>query len=108
MPKSFSVFAKTIFEIEVELSGNFQPGSPARGPTYASGGEPADPDVIEDIEISAIQAVRPRGGAPGFWDYTDLLANVDRANPEVVKLLDNILTYLGDEAEEALLQEGYE
>lgn len=36
-------------EIEVEITYRFTPGRPARGPSYASGGEPADPPEVEFI-----------------------------------------------------------
>ena len=34
-------------EIDVEITYNYTPGRPARGPSYASGGEPADPPEVE-------------------------------------------------------------
>lgn len=36
-------------EVDVEVAYNYTPGRPARGPSYASGGEPADPPEIEFI-----------------------------------------------------------
>ena len=36
-------------EIEVKITYNYTPGRPARGPSYASGGEPADPPEIEFV-----------------------------------------------------------
>lgn len=41
-------------ELEVEWSYTVRWGAPARGPSYASGGEPADPDEIEDIRILTV------------------------------------------------------
>jgi len=38
-------------EIDVELSYSFSPGSPARGPSYSSGGEPADTPEVEIWKI---------------------------------------------------------
>lgn len=40
-------------EIEVEITYRFTPGRPARGPSYASGGEPADPPEVEFIAASS-------------------------------------------------------
>lgn len=34
-------------EIEVEIGFGFTPVTPERGPSYASGGEPADPPEVE-------------------------------------------------------------
>lgn len=40
-------------EIEVEITYRFTPGRPARGPSYASGGEPAEPPEVEFISASS-------------------------------------------------------
>ena len=34
-------------EIDVEITYHYTPGRPARGPSYASGGEPPDPPEVE-------------------------------------------------------------
>ena len=39
-------------EIAVEITYRFTAGRPARGPSYASGGEPADPPEVEFISAS--------------------------------------------------------
>ena len=39
-------------EIEVKIIYRYTPGRPARGPSYASGGEPADPPEVEFISAS--------------------------------------------------------
>ena len=41
-------------ELEVECSYGVSWGAPARGPSYASGGDPADPDEVEDITILTV------------------------------------------------------
>ena len=41
-------------ELEVECVFTVAWGRPARGPSYASGGEPADPDEITDIKILTV------------------------------------------------------
>jgi hypothetical protein len=43
-------------EIEVDIVYTYTPGHPARGPSYASGGEPADPP-----EVEFISAALPKG-----------------------------------------------
>ena len=40
-------------EIAVEITYRFTAGRPARGPSYASGGEPADPPEVEFISASS-------------------------------------------------------
>ena len=40
-------------EIAVEITYRFTPGRPARGPSYASGGEPVDPPEVEFISASS-------------------------------------------------------
>jgi hypothetical protein len=39
-------------EIEVDIVYTYTPGRPARGPSYASGGEPADPPEIEFVSAA--------------------------------------------------------
>lgn len=39
--------------IEVEIGFTFLKGSPAQGPSYSSGGEPADPDEVELVYVKA-------------------------------------------------------
>jgi len=97
-----TVTASTSFEVEVELSGTFLPGCPEQGPTYASGGQPAEPDSMEDVEVRSLVATRYRGG------YTpvsaDLLAGVSAISPEaLLKILANIREFLGDAADDALM-----
>lgn len=41
-------------ELEVECSYTVSWGAPAQGPSYASGGQPADPDEIDDIKIISV------------------------------------------------------
>jgi hypothetical protein len=41
-------------EADVECSYTVAWGRPARGPSYASGGEPADPDEIGDVQILTV------------------------------------------------------
>ena len=40
----------------LEITYRFAKGSPAMGPTYESGGEPADPDEIELISVKLIDS----------------------------------------------------
>lgn len=99
-----TVTATTSFEVEVNLTGTFLPGCPEQGPSYASGGQPAEPDSMEDVEVTSLVATRYRGG------YTpvsaDLLAGVSAISPEaLLKILSNVRDFLGDSADEALMAE---
>jgi hypothetical protein len=40
--------------IEIEITFNFTQGAPAQGPSYSSGGQPAEPDDIEFVSVIAI------------------------------------------------------
>ena len=46
------VTATTYAEIEIGLSGTFSRGYPETGPTYSCGGEPAEPDAMDGVEIT--------------------------------------------------------
>lgn len=50
-------------EIEVAITFTFQKGYPATGPSYASGGEPGEPDGVEDIEFELYAVDYSAGGA---------------------------------------------
>lgn len=109
-------------EVEAELRGQFQPGYPATGPSYASGGEPGCPEMIEDAEVTGLfieRRARDRRGLPewepedGFgglrrakYDRVDLLAGL----PDDVRaqVLQAVTAALRHEAEEALLEEANE
>ncbi len=41
--------------IEVEIAFTFRKGAPEQGPSYASGGQPADPDEVELIYVKPIK-----------------------------------------------------
>lgn len=106
--RSQAVHATTSFEIEVDLSGTFQPGCPAwGGGRFERPINPPEDASIEDVEVTGVNGLkRVWGFASGLtWKSIDLLAGVDRNNPEVRKLLDNIANFLGEEAAELLMNE---
>ena len=42
-------------EVEADLEFTFQPGEPEQGPSYASGGQPAEPAHVEDVWCKGIK-----------------------------------------------------
>jgi len=100
MTRFQTVTASTSIEIEVDLSGTFQPGCPAwGGGRFERPLNPPEDASVEDVEVCSLTAIRFRGPS------TNLLAGVDIQNPEVRKLLDNIAIFLGEEAAELLMNE---
>lgn len=62
---SFSVGGDTpTWEGEVEFSYTVTFGAPEQGPSFASGGQPADPDEVDDIRCEKID-----GNPAGWSDY---------------------------------------
>jgi hypothetical protein len=54
-------------EIEVTVSYLVTWGAPEQGPSYASGGQPADPDEIDDIRLERVEGkARPWGMGYGY------------------------------------------
>lgn len=54
-------------EVDVEVSFKVCWGAPERGPTYACGGTPADPDEIDDIRLEKVNdKPRPWGMYDGY------------------------------------------
>jgi len=100
-----------MLEVEFDLRGSFQPGYPATGPSYASGGDPAQPDMIEDAEIKGLfidRVKRDRFGLPVYrnmdvgtagafkdkvWERVDLLASLKpETRAEVLQALSDVLS----------------
>lgn len=44
-------------ELDVEVSYLVCWGAPEKGPSYASGGQPADPDEVDDIRVEKINGM---------------------------------------------------
>ncbi len=47
-------YTTEIGELEVEFSYSVLWGAPEQGQSYASGGQPADPDEIDDIRVERV------------------------------------------------------
>ena len=69
-------------EFDVELAFSFVPGLPETPPAYDHGGLPAEPDMVEDIEVVKID------GKPRPWDRCGGIPDDE--------LADAILDHLGD------------
>ena len=105
--------ASAYLEIRATLSGTFCKGYAETGPSYSCAGEPGEPDSVEDIAVDGLHGYRTVRVATGDgWStqevYVDLLKGVDPKAPGVAQLLQNIADFLGQEAEDALLEEAAE
>ncbi len=105
-PPRLDAEATTSFEVEIGFGGTFLKGYRE---TWI---DPGQPDSFEDIEITSFGGLKyvrdiPRPGySAGRFVTVDFLAGVDRKNPEVQKLLENIHAFVGeDEMNTALLAE---
>lgn len=102
--------ATDTFEVEVDLTGTYNPGFPETGPTYDCGGTPAEPESMEDVEAVGLYGLRrvraPLRDRPSHdhvWERVDLLAGVDKAARE--KILANIAEFIAESAQQQLLAE---
>ena len=99
-------------EIGLRVKGKFLKGYPMKGPSFASAGEPGEPDSMEDVEIVGLIAERrthygPKGeilDEPRVIK-ANLCRDVDLKNPEVQKLLGNIVAHFSESIDETLLGE---
>jgi hypothetical protein len=98
-------------EVEVTLSGTYVPGVPEQGPTYACGGQPAEPEMVEDVEVTGLFGQRLVKAPPAaalshdrIWENVDLLAGVsDEARRQIFA---NVLAFMDERAtEEALMRD---
>ncbi|WP_091738872.1 hypothetical protein [Phenylobacterium immobile] len=88
------------FEIEIALDGSVEPYRPA---TYW---EPAEGGQVEDLavtDIGAIDAKRVNGTT--VYRTRSLLDGIDRNDPAIQRLFDNILEMHREDAEYALCAE---
>jgi len=63
-------------EVECEIVFSFLKGAPEQGPSYARGGQPADPDEIELVRVRPIIGGKPSeyGGAYADMEQSSLEA----------------------------------
>lgn len=98
-------------EIELALTGVYQPAIAECGPSYASGGQPGEPAFVEDVDVEGATFKRFERKLVGgkfetFLRTFDLFKGLDKAARAI--LISNILEALGEDAEIALLEEGAE
>ena len=92
------------FEIECDLSGTFVRGYPATGPTYSCGGEPGTADQVEDVDVTGVYGLlRVTNDRDSRWERVDLLSGVDRSSPAYAQIVANLLAFIGDDADAALI-----
>lgn len=95
-----SIKATDTFEVEVELTGTYLPGRRETPASYTHGGLPAEPEMMEDVEVVSLSGLRRTAGG---WTRVDLLGGIDKAARE--KILANIADFLGESAQQQLLSE---
>lgn len=108
-----NVRARISFEIEVTVTATYQPGCPERGPTYSSGGEPAEPASVEDLTVIYVagldssREIGPNGTIIG-WKAVPLLDGCDLKSPDIQRFLANVAAFCRDSAEAAIFEEAGE
>ena len=95
--------ATATFEVEVLVGGVFIKGS---APTHD---DPGEPGSFEDVEVEEFGGLKMTSrwfeNKPAKWDTLDLLDGCDRKSPDIQRFLANVLAFIGDDAEAALIQE---
>jgi hypothetical protein len=94
------------FEIELELDGTYRPYRPATHWDPAEGGEVEDVEITDAGVLVADRSRKP--GDPLRWVRKSFLTGVDLKNPEVVKLLSNLLELVREDAEAAVADDYHE
>jgi len=91
-------------EIEMTLEGGMTRYHPATWDDPEEGGEVIDLDIVD----ATINVSKPKF-VDGIWGWDRRLASifegVDRKNPEVIKIRDNILNAIRNDAEQAVVDE---
>jgi hypothetical protein len=106
MPFSPADAARTTlsFEIELSLEGRLVPYRPATWNDPAEGGEVEDL-AIADAGVITRKPEAERKHTRDHWKTTSFMQGVDTSNPEVQKLLDNLLNLVWDDAQQAIVDE---
>lgn len=103
--RPYEVAATHSFEIEIALTGKFEPGY------AASRDDPGCDDSVEDVDIADIGALvlvqaaeRERASHRRVWSTKSLLDGVDRKSEAYQQIVRNILAFIGDDADRALVE----
>jgi len=95
-------------ELELTVSGRVIPGQPTRMPNASDDvGEPGYDPFVEDLEIDDAAALtwkRHGTGTAHIFDQRSILTGVDTTQPDVQRLLTNLLELVRDEAEQAVME----
>lgn len=91
------------FEIEVTLDGKVSRYRPATRWDPAEGGEVYDLEIT-DVGTLSLNMSAPRGSL-GRYVTKSIMTGVDANNPEVRKLLDNLLEAIRHDAEQAVYED---
>ncbi len=94
-------------ELTLTIRGEYQEYVPPRGPSYSSGGEPAEGGFCEDLSIDGISISVSVGSIDGKRKYTDvnLLDGIDTSTVSMQAFLANLLRAIHDDAQDALAEE---
>ncbi len=95
-------------ELELTVSGRVIPGQPDRMPNRSDDvGEPGYDPFVNDLRITDICAdrlVTSRSSPQRVWYEHRILTGVDTTQPDVQRLLTNLLELVRDEAEQAVME----
>lgn len=94
-------------ELDLTVSGRYDPGQPDRLPSASDDvGEPGWDACVEDVGIDDMRGDRPVTFRSRLVRYvhTSILTGVDVTQPDVQRLLANLLELVRDDAEQALLE----
>ena len=95
-------------ELELTVSGSVIPGKPDRMPNASDDvGEPGYDPFVEDLSVSDItqsRRVAPFTSFPLRYMDVSILTGVDTTQPDVQRLLSNLLELVRDEAEQAVME----
>lgn len=99
-------------EIELELEGSVTPYRPATWMDPAEGGEVEDLAIADAGVLELVPAPeKDRASHRRIWARKSFLTGVDTSNPEVQKLLTNLLNLVWEPAEDAVREaadDGYD
>ena len=97
---SIHVSTTTTFEVEVDLSGSYAPGYL---PTRDDPGHDGD---VEEVDVDGVFALRSHfDGKRHTWDRFDILKGLDKAAR--AQIAANILAFIGDEADQLIVNEAH-